>query len=175
MAYPLFGTTATHMAALYSSLGKEKFEIYVKGLHANDVIIVDGNSVVRDLVAEGKVPIGFTDTDDVNIALQSGKPVQMIYPDHNGLGTLLIPNTVALIKGAPHPDEGKELIDYLLSPAVESKLSFSDSAQMPLRNGVETPPNVPAYSSITPMNVDFLIIAEHMEPSARFCQNLFVR
>ena len=52
----------------------------------------------------------------------------MIYPDVNGIGTLLIPNTVALIKKAPHPGEGQKLIDYLLSKEVESKLSFSRSA-----------------------------------------------
>lgn len=175
MAYPLFGTTGTHVAAMYDVLGGEKTESFLSALAANDVVIVDGNSVVRDLVVEGRLPIGFTDTDDVNVAIQSGKPVKMIYPDKGGIGTLLIPNTVVLIKNAPHPEEGKKLIDYLLSKEVESKLSFSESANMPLRDGVKTPAHVPAYSSITAMDVDFYKVAENMEPSARFCQKLFVR
>jgi iron(III) transport system substrate-binding protein len=175
LAYPLFGTTATHVAALYHNPGQEKAEMYLKALEANDVVIVNGNSVVRDLVVEGRLPIGFTDTDDVNIAIQSGKPVKMIYPDKGGIGTLLIPNTVALINGAPHPEEGRKLIDYLLSREVESKLSFSESANMPLRDGVKTPPHVPSYSSITAMEVDFYKVAENMDKSARFCQQLFVR
>ncbi len=175
MAYPLFGTAGTHMAAMYVALGSEKTESFLGALAANDVVIVDGNSVVRDLVVEGKLPIGFTDTDDVNVAIQSGKPVKMIYPDKGGIGTLLIPNTVALIKNAPHPEEGKKLIDYLLSKEVEGKLSFSESANMPLRDGVKTPPHVLAYSSITAMEVDFYKVAQNMEPSARFCQKLFVR
>lgn len=74
MAYPLFGTTATHIAALYCTMGADKTEKYLQDLQANDVLIVNGNSVVRDLVATGKRAIGFTDTDDVNVAIQAGKP-----------------------------------------------------------------------------------------------------
>lgn len=175
LAYPLFGTTATHVAAMYQTMGKEKTKKFLKDLKANDVVIVDGNSVVRDIVVEGKVPIGFTDTDDANVAIQSGKPVKMLYPDKDGIGTLLIPNTVALIKNAPHEDQGKKLIDYLLSREVESRLSFCESAQMPVRGGVKTPAHVPDYTSITPMKVDYYKIAEDMKPAAEFCKDLFIR
>jgi iron(III) transport system substrate-binding protein len=175
MAYPLFGTTATHMAALYCSLGQERTQEYLKGLKANDVVIVDGNSVVRDLVAEGIFPLGFTDTDDVNVAILSGKPVKMIYPDRGGIGTLLIPNTVALINNAPHGKEGKRFIDYLLSRQVESRLAFCEAAQMPLRVGIKTPSHVPKFTSITPMTVDYANVSEYMNLSARFCRNLFIR
>lgn len=175
LGYPVFGTTATHTAALYATLGQEKTEQFLTDLKNNDVVIVDGNSVVRDMVVEGQLPIGFTDTDDVNVAIQAGKPVKMLYPDRDGLGTLLIPNTVALIKDSPHPEEGKRLIDYLLSREVESKLAFCESAQMPMRDGVKTPPNVPSFSSIKAMEVDYSDIAKNIEKSGRFCQSLFIR
>lgn len=175
LGYPVFGTTATHTAALYATLGQEKTEKFLTDLKNNDVVIVDGNSVVRDMVVEGELPIGFTDTDDVNVAIQAGKPVKMLYPDRDGLGTLLIPNTVALIKDSPHPEEGKKLIDYLLSREVESKLAFCESAQMPVRDGVKTPPHVPAFSSIKAMEVDYYDIAENIKKSDRFCQSLFIR
>jgi len=175
LAYPLFGTTATHIAALYAILGREKAEEYLKALNANKVVIVDGNSVARDMVVKGKLPLAFTDTDDANVAIQSGKPVKMIYPDSNGIGTLLIPNTVALIKGCPHPDEGKKLIDYLLSKEVESKLAFCESANMPIRDEVKKPLHVPEFSSIKAMEIDYYKVAENLDRSARFCQGLFVR
>ncbi|MBN1930916.1 MAG: extracellular solute-binding protein [Desulfobacterales bacterium] len=175
MAYPLFGTAATHTAAMFTTFGKEKAKNYLKALKANDLVIVDGNSVVRDLVVEGRYPLGITDTDDVNVAIQAGKPVKMIYPDKTGFGTLLIPNTVALIKNAPHPQEGKKLIDYLLSKEIESKLAFSESANMPVRDGVKTPPHVSAYSSIKAMELDYCQVADTMPEAARFCQSVFVR
>ena len=175
LSYPLFGTTATHVAAWYSVLGKEKTEAYLKALKDNDVVIVDGNSVSRDVVVEGQLPIAFTDTDDVNMAIQAGKPVKMIFPDKDGIGTLFFPNTVALIRGAPHPEEAKKLIDYLLGKEVESRLAFSESAQIPLRDDVARPAQVPVFSTIKAMAVDYEKMEVWMEVGARFCQKLFVR
>jgi len=175
IAYPLFGTTATHVAAMYVNLGKDKTEAYLRALKANGIVVVDGNSVTRDLVVEGKLPIAFTDTDDVNVAIQSKKPVHMVYPDREGIGTLLIPNTVALIKNCPHPNEGKILIDYLLSREAERKLAFSESANMPVRDKVEKPPHVPEFSSIQSMEVDYYKVVQSMDEVAMFCQKLFIR
>lgn len=175
LAYPLFGTTATHVAALYSTLGQDMTEGYLKALKDNAVVIVDGNAVARDIVVQGQLPIAFTDTDDVNVAVQSGKPVRMLWPDKEGIGTLLIPNTVALVKGAPHPDEARALIDYLLSRKVESRLAFSESAQIPVREGIEKPSHVPEISSIKVMDVDYGEVARHLEESTKFCQSLFIR
>ena len=175
MGYPLFGTTATHVAALYALLGKEKAEEYLKALKENQVLIVNGNAMVRDVVVRGEVPIGFTDTDDVNVAMAAGKPVKMIFPDHESIGTLFIPNTVCMIKNGPNPEAGKKLVDYLLSREVEERLAFSPSAQIPVRDGVKSPPHVPRPSEIKAMGVDYEKIAEQMRPSARFCRELFRR
>ncbi|NIA10675.1 MAG: extracellular solute-binding protein [Nitrospiraceae bacterium] len=175
LSYPLFGTAATHTAALYVILGKQKTQNYLKALKANDVIIVDGNSVSRDLVAEGKLPLGFTDTDDVNVAIRSGKPVNMVYPNQDGIGSLLIPNTIALIKRAPHPQTGKKLIDYMLSKETETKLAFSEAGQMPLRDDVKRPPYVPDYHSFKTMQIDYVKVAEKIPEAARFCQELFTK
>jgi iron(III) transport system substrate-binding protein len=175
MAYPLFGTTATHVAAWYAALGPERTENYLRNLKENGVLIVDGNATSRDVVVQGEVPLGFTDTDDVNVAIQSGKPVGMLFPDKEDLGTLMIPNTVSLIAGGPNPEQGKRLIDYLLSTDVERRLAFSDSMQIPVRDGVERPPHVPPYESIRAMEVDYADIAENLERSSKFSRELFVR
>jgi iron(III) transport system substrate-binding protein len=175
IAYPLFGTTATQVAALYAVLGQAQTEDYLRQLVANDVVVVDGNAVTRDLVVSGEVPIGFTDTDDANVAIAAGKPVAMLFPDADGLGTLMIPNTVALVAGAPRPEAGRRLIDYLLSHEVERRLAFSDSMQIPVRDDVERPAHVPRFDAIRAMQVDYAAIAENLEPSARFCRTLFRR
>lgn len=175
IAYPLFGTTATHVAALYYVIGQEKTEAYLRNLVQNKVIVVDGNSVTRDLVVEGKAHVGFTDTDDAQVAIAKGKPVKMIYPDKKGIGTLLIPNTVALIKKGPNPENGKKLIDYLLSAEVESLLAFGECAQMPLRKGVRKPLYLPDITEIKAMEVDYSAVADQIERSSRFCQELFIR
>ncbi len=64
MAKPLFGTTATHAAALYAHLGSDEAKFYYDSILHSNTRIVDGNSVVRDLVANGELAYGITDTDD---------------------------------------------------------------------------------------------------------------
>jgi iron(III) transport system substrate-binding protein len=127
------------------------------------------------MVVEGKVSLAFTDTDDAYVAILAGKPVKIIYPDSTGIGTFLIPNTVGLIMSCPHPAEGKRLIDYLLSKEVEKTLAASESANMPLRDGVEKPAHVPVFSSIKTMTVDYGQVAKQMEKAALFNQSLFIR
>jgi iron(III) transport system substrate-binding protein len=89
----------------------------------------------------------------------------MIYPDQeqNGIGVLILPNAAALIKGGPHPDSGKMLVDYLLSKTTERKLAFADCAQIPLHSGVETPPEVRRIEDLKPMRVEYSDLARKMD------------
>jgi iron(III) transport system substrate-binding protein len=124
IAYPIFGTTSTQAAALYALLGREEARAYFSQLQARGIQIVDGNSVVRDMVAGGQLAFGLTDTDDACGALKRGAPVRIIFPDQGEeqIGTLIIPNTVGLVAGGPNPENGQRLIDYLLSGSTTQRL-----------------------------------------------------
>jgi iron(III) transport system substrate-binding protein len=163
MADPRFGSTSFHVAALYALAGDEKMDDFFRRLKANDVRIVDGNSVVRDLVARGDLKAGLTDTDDVNVAIENGQPVSMVLPDRDGIGVPVMPNMVSLIANAPHADEGKQLIDYLLSTDVERQLAQSEAVQIPLHAGVPGPKNIPAIGSFKPMTLDYAKAASRVE------------
>lgn len=175
MAYPLFGTTSTHVAALFASWGPERTEAWLRQLAANRPEVVDGNSTARDRVAAGAVPVAMTDSDDVAVARSRGDPVALVFPDADGDGTLVIPNSVALIRNAPHPERAKAFIDYLLSPEVEVALSRASGAQIPLRASLPWPAALPPRRTLRPMRVDFERVADHLEESAAFCRELFVR
>jgi len=114
IANPVFGTTATHGAAMYSLIGADKARSYFRQLRDRGVKVVNGNSVVRDLVAGGQLLFGLTDTDDALVAMQKGLPVDIVFPDQHSHGTLLIPNTVALINNEKNQNEASIFIDYLL-------------------------------------------------------------
>jgi iron(III) transport system substrate-binding protein len=121
--------------------------------------------------------VGFTDTDDANVAMQRGKPVRMMFPDQgrNRMGTLVIPNTVALVKGCPHPGAGKKLIDFLLSREVEEMLARSGSAQMPVRPGIPVPEGNPSLAGIKAMKTDWNAVETGLADVSRFLEELFVR
>jgi iron(III) transport system substrate-binding protein len=170
MADPRFGSTSFHAATLFVVLGDQRAEQYFRDLKANGVKIVDGNSVVRQMVSRGEVKVGWTDTDDVNVAKEAGEPVEMVYPDQPGLGAPIMPNMVSLIKGGPNPENGRKLVDYLLSPEVERRLAESDAVQMPLHPGVPVPPKVRPVESLQPMTFDYGSAADRVEEVVRRLQ-----
>jgi iron(III) transport system substrate-binding protein len=175
IAKPLFGTTATHAAVLFATWGDARareFFVRVK----DNVQVLSGNKQVALTVARGDLAFGLTDTDDAIIEQEAGRSVEIIYPDQQegGLGTLLIPNTVALIRGGPHPEAARALVDYLLSGAVESQLAAASSAQIPLQARVTGRSRVlPAGETVRWMEADFAAAAEAWEAAAEYLRDLF--
>jgi iron(III) transport system substrate-binding protein len=163
IANPLFGTTSMHAAALFAVLGEDKAKAFFEGFSANGGTMLSSNGEVRRRVAAGEFAVGITDTDDVNVARLEGKPVGMVYPDANGMGTLIIPNCTVLITGGPHADAGQRFIDYLLRPETEEALAKSEAAQIPLRPRVPVPDTVPSLERLKPMTVDYTKLASLLE------------
>lgn len=165
IANPLFGTTTDYVAALFSIWGDERARTFMNDMKKNGVKITTSNGESTDLVAAGKVDFSLVDSDDAVNTKKQGKPVEKIYPDQdsNGIGVLILPNAAALIKGGPHPENGKKLIDYLLSKETERKLAFADCAQIPLHSGVETPPEVRRIEDIKTMRVGYADLARKMD------------
>ncbi|MGE0758262.1 MAG: extracellular solute-binding protein [Pirellulaceae bacterium] len=175
IAKPLFGTTATHAACLFAHWGPEAARTYFQRLKANDIQVLSGNKQVARAVSAGQAAFGITDTDDAIIEVDAGHPVVIVYPDQvaEAMGTLFIPNTVCMIKGGPHPEASRRLIDFLLSPEVERHLAQAESAQIPLNPNVQVDVRVETPRTIKPMAVDFSAAAEQWEAAARFMRDEF--
>ncbi|MCJ7625881.1 MAG: extracellular solute-binding protein [Anaerolineaceae bacterium] len=135
IANPLFGTSASHAAALYAAWGGEAAVSYFSQLKDQGVRILDGNSVVRDLVARGQLAFGLSDTDDACAAIKRGDPLAIVFPDQedDALGTLIIPGTVAMVAGGPNPEQARALIDFLVSIETERMLVESGWSHIPMR------------------------------------------
>lgn len=175
IARPIAGTTLTHVAALYAVLGREKAEELLKAWKENNVQLSDGNAMARNMVRDGQIAACLTDTDDANGALLSGAPVEMVYPDQDGIGTLVIPNSVVLIRGGPNPEAARKLVDYIASREVEARLAKIKSAQMPLRPGIEPYNDRFDLNRIKAMAVDWEKVADMLEPAKRFVEETFLR
>lgn len=119
LAYPMFGTTATHFHALRQYWGDEAWRNWCRALEANKPFLVDGNSVVVKMVSRGEASWGFTDSDDIAGAQREGFPVAPLPTTEE---TLFIPNTVGVIKNCPHPDAAERLYEYISDPKVSAKL-----------------------------------------------------
>lgn len=175
IARPLAGTTLTHFAVLFELWGEEKAKEFCYKLLANDINLASGNAHVARLVADGQLAFALTDTDDYESQKAAGKPVAMVYPDADGIGSLMIPNTISLIAGSPHPENGKKLIDALLAHEVERKLAFSDSANVPVRESVEAPPHVLRISKLRRLDAPFGEVAKRYDARLEILKSLFLK
>lgn len=119
LAYPLFGTTSAHFLALRANWGAARWEAWCRALAANKPFLVDGNSVVVKLVGRGEAAIGLTDSDDIAAAQREGLPVAALPMTPE---TLLIENTAAVLRGAPHPADAQKLLEFLQSKTVTDRL-----------------------------------------------------
>jgi len=142
MARPQFGTTRIHMAMLADRWGIEAFESWLKAIEKNNIRLYDGNARVVAAIAMGEIDIGLTDTDDIWAGQRNGWNVDLVYesqtdhPTWSSSGATLIPNTVAIIQGAPNRSLAEQLAAYLVSADTERMLFESSTHNTPVRQSL---------------------------------------
>ena len=162
LAYPQFGTTATHFHALRQLWGDGPWHTWCRALAANKPFLVDGNSVVVKVVGQGEAWIGLTDSDDIAAGLHEGLPVA---PLPITAETLLIPNTVAVTRGAPHPQPAQQLFEYLQRPQVVEQLVAASAVE-----GVST-----AQVSVSTLKANWEKLLENLDATTTALNKIFLR
>lgn len=190
IARPLTGTTLTHATALYQTMGEEWTDGFmadiVEANEAGQVQILESNGQAMKLVESGTLAWAFTDTDDFNVSRMDGSPVKRVYPDQTDaasclqrgeepLGTLLIPNTIMLLADAPHPENAKRFIDWVLSKELEERLANSRSAQIPVRADVPRPDHVGKIGDFRAMEVDYVELGKTIGDRTEGLKETFLR
>jgi len=173
IALPIFGTSATHAAALYASQGAEKTRAFYEQIQTRGVRICDGNSTVRDLVVSGQLWFGLTDSDDALGAVKRGAHVTVIAPDQDAQGTMIVFGTVARVRGAPHPVEAQKLIEFLLKAETEQALIQSGCFQWSLRGVISATPMFP--NGLRAMDIDADSVLRYLPLSTQQLREIFVR
>ena len=138
IAFPLFGTTSTHLLALREAWGTETWLVWCRALAANRPFLEEGNSHVVQRVARGEALLGLTDSDDLASAVRGGAHLAEIPLGREGLA---IPNTVALVRPAAPGSEARRLADHLASDATVARLAA---------DGALDPVGTAAAGSMTP-------------------------
>ncbi|GIW99847.1 MAG: iron transporter [Pirellulaceae bacterium] len=160
VAEPLAGTTATHFAVLHVQLGDAAATDLFRRIRENAVVL-SGNKQVAQAVSAGQVAWGLTDTDDALIEIAAGLPVEIVFPDQQpgAMGTLGIPNSVAVIEGCPHPSAAEQLANFLVSEDIEGRLAMGPSGQIPIRPGHPQKSRAVGDRQLRWMEVDFEEVA----------------
>ncbi len=128
IAFPGFGSTATHLLVLRERWGESAWTAWCQALQANHPLIVEGNSVVVKMVSRGTAWVGVTDSDDIAAGIRERLPIGGIPP---GPEMIPLPNTVAVIRGAPNPGPARRLRAYLAGPKTLQRLADAGAILSP--------------------------------------------
>lgn len=162
LAYPQFGTTGTQFHALRQHWGAEQWDAWCRALAANKPLMVDGNSVVVKLVGKGEASIGLTDSDDIAEGQNNGLPIMPLPINEE---TLLIPNTVAVIRNAPQLEAAEKLFDFLQRPEIAERLISAKALE-----GV----SISAVSTRT-LKLDWNSLLRDLDPVTTKLNEIFLR
>lgn len=173
---PLFGTSTTQAATMFAAWGQDEAAGFYAALQDRGVQIVGGNSVVRDMAVRGEILFGLTDTDDACSARAKGAEIAVILPDQGKgeMGTIAIANSVALIKGAANPENGKRLIDYLLRAEVSRSLAKAGWFHAD-GTTIIAPQDCGLPKTVNIMQVDPRSVLEVLDQTRRDLRQTFVR
>ncbi|HEY9172096.1 MAG TPA: extracellular solute-binding protein [Verrucomicrobiae bacterium] len=161
LGFPQFGTTATHFHALRQVWGETRWLAWARALAANQPFVVDGNSVVVKFVGRGEAWIGLTDSDDIHAGRREGLPIAALplTPE-----ALLIPNTLGVVRNAPHPENAQRLFEYLQRREVAEKLVLANALES-ATDGTET----------TTMKPDWDVLLRDLEVTTKQLNEIFLR
>jgi iron(III) transport system substrate-binding protein len=106
------GTMHETVEILMQAFGEKEAWKYLRLLAAQLARFSTGSTDTTQLVARGEVPIGIAQPQmNAMAARKDGFPVRDLLPEK----TILVPEAVALLKGAPNEKVGKIFLDWLYS------------------------------------------------------------
>ncbi len=151
------GSSYIQLATVLQGFGEEKgWEIY-KGILAN-FILSNSSGAVPKFVNDGELAIGVTLEDAALRYKLGGGPVEIVYPTD---GTSVVPDGMALLKGAKNADGGKQFLDFMTSAKAQEVVA--SIGRRPVRSDVDSVPELMPLSDVPAIQYDAVWAAENRE------------
>ena len=125
----LSGTSYMSVALLEKQFGWD----YIVKLQQNGATKSKGSGRVVDDTVEGNLNACLGVDYITANKIDKDAPLKMIYPPE----LLMVPSPVAIFKNAPHKDNAKKFVDYLLTQEAQQKVA--NAGTVPVRNDVKIP------------------------------------
>ena len=114
------------------------------------------------MAGKGQVNVALTASDDIAAEIREGGKLQSL---PIGAETLLLPNTVAVIRGAPNPAAAQRLFEHLQSRAVTEKLVQAGALEG--ASAAEVP--------VTTLKPDWEVLLRDLDSTTKQLQGIFLR
>lgn len=137
------GSSYMHLAAVLERLGEQEGWEVVAGITRNAQLAASSSAVPR-LVNDGEAAVGLTLEDAAWRYVAGGGPVRLVHPVE---GTAVAADGVALVAGAPHPEEARAFVAWALSREAQTLLA-TRVGRRPVRRDVPPPEGLPGLEAL---------------------------
>jgi iron(III) transport system substrate-binding protein len=145
------GTGYTILATLVTLYGEDGAFDYMKKLRSNVVRFTQSGTAQGPSVARGEVGVGITFVHEFITQRLAGFDVTITIPCE-GTGDAL--GGMAIIDGAPHPDEARTFYDWALTKAAQELANRTKNLLVPAHAKAEMRAEAAAFASIKMLDVD---------------------
>lgn len=151
------GSSYIQLATVIQAFGEEKgWEVY-EGMLGN-FILSNSSGAVPKFVNDGEMAVGVTLEDAALRFKLGGGPVEIVYPSE---GTSIVPDGMALLKGAKNSDGGKKFLDFMNSK--DAQAVVASVGRRPIRLDVESVPELTPLADFKAIDYDGSWAAENRE------------
>jgi ABC-type Fe3+ transport system substrate-binding protein len=118
-------TTVSQVSSIRLAKGDAYAYGLVKRLLENGLKRYAHNGLVRESLPEEGNAAAMVNSSNCNVFLMAGKPIGEAWIDQEtgGLGTHIEAHTIAVFKGAKHPEAARDFIDFILGVEVQTLLA----------------------------------------------------
>lgn len=113
------GTAYTALVTLMQVMGRDNWEAMERFLYILDGKILEDSGQVVDEVAAGTRLVGITLEESALKKIAAGMNITMVYPCE---GTSVIPDGSAIISNAPHRENARLFMDFILDQDVQKHI-----------------------------------------------------
>jgi len=154
------GTAYAIVMTLVTIYGEDEAFQLMTDINPNIQTYTQSGTAPSKALAIGETVIAIQFTPAFLKLIDEGYPVTLVIPEE-GVGYEAA--AMSIIKGAPHADAAKKLVDWMLSKAGQGQLSAQKTYFFPVRTDVSAGEGVPEISSIKLISYDLEYAASNKE------------
>jgi iron(III) transport system substrate-binding protein len=153
--------------------GRAATERMLRRWMANDPKIFGSDTDVLEKIADGDCDVGLTNSYYLGRELADDPdfPVAPVWADQQGRGTHVNLSGLGVVTSSDHPQEARELIDYLRQPA-EQEIFAQNNHEFPVVRGAKPSKEIAQFGTFKRDPIDVKGAGEHLEDALQLMEEV---
>ena len=145
------GTGYNMVAALVMIMGEDKAFDYLKKLNPSIQTYTQSGTAPSKAAAIGQAGVGIQFTPAFLQLIEEGYPLKITFPKE-GVG--FEAPAISILKGAPHPDLAKKLVDWSITIPGQNAITDAKTYFVPVHSKARLAKGLPSFDEVPAINYD---------------------